>query len=239
MPANRLLDQVARTFTAGPYIHRNSQIGNRIADCLFEDLYALRESDSLVRRIDDRSRVLNPKGLSPGIRTRRGDGSFGDAVPGSETRTVEGFAVGRGSTADIEIGVEVKILAKAMIKQIDRLTSDLCGQARHFREKSDQAIRIGIVAINQAPRYVSFEGNRAFPTDGRRYVHPVQEAAEAERRLLDDARPSFDEFLILPFVATNEPPFSFSWVHESRMREEYAAALLRVSRLYDRRFPPR
>ena len=236
MPADRLLDQVARTFIAGPYIHRNSQVGNRIADCFFEDLYALGESDSLVQRVDDRSRVLNPKGLSPGIRARRGDGSFGDAVPGSATRTVEGFAVGRGSTADIEIGVEVKILAKAMIKQIDRLTSDLCGQARHFREKNDQAIRIGIVAINQAARYVSFEGDRAFLTDGHRYLHPVQEAAEAERRLLEDARPCFDEFLVLPFVATNEPPFPFSWVNEPRTRSEYASALLRVSRLYDRRF---
>ena len=236
MPSDRLLDQVARTFTDGPYIHRNSQVGNRIADCLFEDLYALGESDSLVRRIDNRSRVLNPKGLSPGIRARRGDGSFGDAVPGSAIRTVEGFAVGRGSTADVEIGVEVKILAKAMIKQIDRLTSDLCGQARHFREKSDQAIRIGIVAINQAPRYVSFEGDRTFPTDGHRYLHPVQEAAEAERRLLEDARPCFDEFVVLPFIATNEPPFPFTWVNEARTRAEYASALLRVSRLYDRRF---
>ncbi len=231
-----LLDQVERTFTTGPYLHRNSQLGNRIADWFFEDLYELGESAKFVHRVNEASRVLNPKGVSPGIRSRRGDGTFGDGVPGYPVQSVPPFHVRRGLTANVEIGIEVKILAKAMIKQIDRLTNDLCGQAHHFRQKSDDAIRIGIVGVNQAPRYVSFEGERAFATDGHRYPHPAQEASEAERRLLDSARPCFDEFIVLPFGATNEPPYPFAWLSERRVLDDYGAALLRVSRLYDRRF---
>ena len=41
---------------------------------------------------------------------------------------------------------------------------------------------------------------------------PVQEAAQAEQRLLDKARPAFDEFQILRFRATNAKPFPFEWV---------------------------
>ena len=44
-----------------------------------------------------------------------------------------GFAVARGPVATVEIGVEVKILAKAMIKQIDRVIGDLVKQVTHFR----------------------------------------------------------------------------------------------------------
>lgn len=236
MPSYLLLEQVESTFRGRSYLHRNSQIGNRIADWLFEDLYLLAESDKYSRRVDERSRVLNPKGLSPGIRARRGDGSFGDCVPGTLTTIVPGFNVARGETADVEIGVEVKILAKAMLKQIDRLTSDLCGQAKHFREKSDDSIRVGIVAINQSAVYTSYERERSYRTDGREYPHPSQEASEAERRLLDTARPCYDEFIVLPFSATNEAPYPFEWVNETRLRSEYSSVLLRLSRLYERRF---
>lgn len=236
MAYDKLLDRFTLTFRQGPYLHRNSQLGNRIADCLYEDLYALNESPKLVERINRGTRVLNPKGVSPGIRARRGDGTFGDIIPGAVPVSIPGFAVLRGPTADVEIGIEVKILAKAMIKQIDRLISDLCGQARHFREKSEHSIRIAVVGVNQADHYVSFEGERAFPTDGRRYPHPRQEASEAERRLVDSARPCFDEFIILPFAATNEPPYPFQWSDAASTQSEYSSALLRVARKYERQF---
>ena len=65
-------------------------------------------------------------------------------------------------------------------------------------------ICIAVVGVNHAPGYTSFEGTRSFPTDGTaRYKHPSQEAAEAIRRLMADARPAFDEFLILRFSASN------------------------------------
>jgi hypothetical protein len=76
----KLLQQLERTFTNGPYIHRNSNLGNRIADYLYEDLYDLGEAAKFRDRVDSRQRVLNPKNQSPGIKARRGDGSFGTLI---------------------------------------------------------------------------------------------------------------------------------------------------------------
>jgi hypothetical protein len=55
--------------------------------------------------------------------------------------------VPRGEIANIEIGVETKILAKAMIKQIDRVLSDLENQARVFRSRGSNAIAAAVVGI--------------------------------------------------------------------------------------------
>jgi hypothetical protein len=228
-----LLRQFEATFRDGPYIHRNSQLGNRIADYLYEDLYALGISQKFNDRVDAKSHVLNPKGVSPGIRARRGDGSFGDLIPGSKAILVPGFKVARGPTADVEVGAEVKILAKAMIKQIDRVIGDLCRQADEFQQKSAGAITVGIVGINFAQRYVSHEGDRRYPTDGKSgNLHPAQEAHEAERRLLR-ADGSYSEFIELGFRATNEPPYDFEWV--GRAQDNYAARLVRLLRTYDSR----
>jgi hypothetical protein len=230
-PSFALLRQFEATFRNGPYIHRNSQLGNRIADYLYEDLYALQLSRKFNDRIDARRHVLNPKGITPGIRARRGDGSFGDLIPGSTAVVVPGFTVARGPTADVEIGAEVKILAKAMIKQIDRVIGDLGRQADEFHEKSAHPVTVGIVGINFADRYVSHEGDRLYPTDGKSgNLHPAQEAREAERRLLR-AEDSYSEFIELGFRATNEPPYDFEWV--GRAQENYAARLVRILKAYD------
>jgi hypothetical protein len=138
-----------------------------------------------------------------------------------------------GPTAEVDIGAEVKILAKAMIKQIDRVVSDLCGQSRQFKTKSPDAITVGIIGINVADHYVSFEGQRAYPT-GEYGPHPSQEAAEAERRLVSSAEPCYAEFLVLPFKATNEAPFDFEWVRPQLVTDRYAAILSRVLRAYAR-----
>jgi hypothetical protein len=55
-------------------------------------------------------------------------------------------------------------------------------------------------------------------------------------RLQRLAAPSFDEFLLLPFRATNIRPFPFEWVDYELTAREYSALLVRVSREYDRRF---
>ncbi len=235
-PSFALLRQFEATFRNGPYIHRNSQLGNRIADYLYEDLYALALSSKFNDRVDARSHVLNPKGISPGIRARRGDGSFGDLIPGSRPIIVSEFRVARGPTADVEIGAEVKILAKAMIKQIDRVIGDLRRQADEFHEKSTSALTVGIVGINFAESYVSHEGDRRYPTDGNSgNLHPVQEAARAERELLH-AEDAYTEFIQLGFRATNEPPFEFQWTNLPRTQDEYASRLLRILKKYESSF---
>jgi hypothetical protein len=231
-----LLRGFPAVFEGVPYYHRNSSIGDRVAQLIYEDLYTLGKSTNLKTRIDARVRVVNIQNRTVGNIRRRGDGTFGELVPAAVAVIEEGFIVARGPVATIEIGAETKILAKAMIKQIDRVIGDLIRQIEEFRRHGENPICVAIVGVNFAERYTSFEGERQWPTDGRAHKHPIAEAAEAVSRLERRARPSFDEFLLLKFVATNIAPFPFSWVNESQTVMEYSALLTRVSRQYDRRF---
>lgn len=230
----RLLTEFEGLFRGHPYYHRDSSRGDFVAMHLYEDLVSLGRSAKLVDRVAAKECVLNSANRRQGIKARRGDGTFGEIIPGEPVVSDPGYLVSRGSLATVEIGVEVKILAKAMIKQIDRVISDLCGQSRHFKTKSPDALAVGLVGLNVADRYVSFEGSRRYPT-GEYGPHPYQEAPEAERRLLASAESCYDEFLILPFRATNEPPFDFRWVREHEIQDRYGALLTRLLRAYARR----
>jgi hypothetical protein len=123
-----------------------------------------------------------------------------------------------------------------MIKQIDRVINDLEKQVSHFHRGGGTPICVGIVGINFADHYVSFEKDRAYPTDGKTYQHPIQEAEKARSRLLAEAARAYDEFLILRFRATNEPPFGFEWLDEAGTNLDYGAALTRIARRYDSTF---
>jgi hypothetical protein len=236
MLAFRLLDAFRAAFEGEPYLHRRSTIGDRIAIELFEDLYELNRSTTLRERIDGHSRVVNRANRRRGVIARRGDGTFGELIPRAEGTVEEGFVVARGPVATVEIGVEVKILAKAMLKQIDRVGSDLVKQVEHFRRAGGNPVTVGIVGINQSAEYTSYEGDRMFVTDGKRYQHPQQEARAAEERLLANAKPAFDAFIILRFRATNVAPFRFEWVDGRATELDYAADLTRVLREYEIRF---
>lgn len=231
-----LLKAFRSLFEGTQYLHRDSSLGDWVASYLYEDLYKLHKSSKLNKRIAAGVRVLNTQNRTIGIARRRGDGTFGELVPSATAIREEGLAVARGPVATIEIGVETKILAKAMIKQIDRVIGDLVRQAEEFKRRGGNPICVGIVGVNSSEVYTSYEGERAFLTDGRRYKHPLQEARDAIARLEQRAQPGFDEFLILKFVATNTPPHPFSWVDENKTLLEYSALLTRVSREYDRRF---
>ena len=156
--------------------------------------------------------MVNLKNVMIGKPSRRGDGTFGELVPAAVAVTEKGMLVARGPVATIEIGAETKILAKAMIKQIDRVINDLTNQVTQFKHGGGNPICVAFVGINFAEQYVSFEGRKRWPTDGKKYKHPIQEAAQAEKRLNEKARPTFDEFQILRFRATNAKPFPFEWV---------------------------
>lgn len=233
---SELLSSFRNLFEGRTYLHRDSSLGDRVAGCLYEDLYTLGKSTMLRERIDVRSRVVNAQNLTVGVVRRRGDGTFGELVPAATAVAVKGLAVGRGPVATIEIGAETKILAKAMIKQIDRVIGDLVRQTEEFRKRGEHPVCVGIVGVNFAEQYTSYEGERAFPTDGRKYKHPVQEAIDAISRLQQRAQSHFDEFLILKFSASNVAPYPFSWHDENQTRLEYSALLTRISRDYDRRF---
>lgn len=203
---------------------------------LYEDLVAIDRSPKLTKAIRDGILVLNVANRTQGIRARRGDGTLGELVPGVTPIWDPGYGVGRGKIATVEIGVEVKILNKAMIKQIDRVLNDLRNQAVQFRKGGSQAVCVGIAGVNHADHYVSFEGDRSWPTTGKQgYLHPIQEAAEAQRRLRDDAAPSYNEFLILGYKATNEAPYPFEWVDFEQIRLNYGALLTRISSTFQQR----
>lgn len=223
-------------FRGKRYRHRDSSLGDSVAAKLYEDLYALGKSSKLAERIKTKDRVANRKNVTVGKSARRGDGTFGELVPGATATTSDGCAVAVGSIANIEIAAETKILAKAMIKQIDRVVTDLRNQVEEFKSGGNNPIAVGFVGVNFAEACTSYEGDRPFATDGKKHKHPCQEAEEAIRRLLLKAAPAFDEFLILPFSATNAEPYPFAWIDFERTREEYAALLTRICREYDRRF---
>src|ERR1700756_2824620 len=130
------------------YLHRDSSLGDRVASYLYEDLYALNKSAKFHQRVDERQRVLNVQNRTIGIARRRGDGTFGELVPASAAVADPDYSVGRGPVATIEIGVETKILAKAMIKQIDRVIGDLIRQAEEFRKRGGDPICVGLVGVN-------------------------------------------------------------------------------------------
>jgi hypothetical protein len=234
--AYRLIDAFRQTFEGTRYIHRNSSLGDFIAMHLFEDLYVLEKSARLVARIAARERVVNTRNQRRGVTARRGDGTLGEIVPGAVAVADPRFAVGRGQIATVEIGVEVKILAKAMIKQIDRVKNDLENQTRQFKKGSGDPICVGIVGVNHALSCTGYEGSRSYPTNGRENAHPYQEAPEAERRLTEEVAPKFDEFLVLRYRATNVEPYPFAWVDLKATELDYGAILIRVSREYSRRF---
>jgi hypothetical protein len=234
----RLLSEFRRLFEGKVYRHRASNQGDLVAMHLYEDLVTVRRSSKLIDAIVTRKdRVVNVQNRRRGVAARRGDGTFGEIIPGETALFDAGYVVGRGPIAPVEVGVEVKILAKAMIKQIDRVINDLRNQVVQFRRGGGHPICVAVVGINQAERMVGYEGDRSVPTTGKAgFLHPVQEAAAAERRLRAEAAREYDEFLILRFKATNALPHPFEWANYNETRLDYGAALSRISASYQQRF---
>jgi hypothetical protein len=234
----RLLTEFRRLFEGKIYKHRASNQGDFVAMHLYEDLVSVQRSPKFIdAALIRKDRVLNVQNRRRGVDARRGDGTFGEIIPRETPMGDTGYQVGRGPIATVEIGVEVKILAKAMIKQIDRVINDLRNQVVQFRRGGGHPICVAIVGINQAESTVSYEGDRVFPTTGKAgFLHPVQEAAAAERRLRAEAAPDYDEFLVLRFKANNSPPYPFEWANYNETRLDYGAALSRISAVYQQRF---
>ena len=205
----RLLNRFRSLFEGIRYRHRDSSLGDSVAWCLPEDLYALSRSLKFNAGVDTKQRVLNVQNKLRGINARRGDGTFGEIIPHALAIDIPGFVVARGPVATVEIGTEVKVLANSMIKQIDRVINDLQNQVREFKTAGGNPITVGIVGINQADRYVSYEGDVEWHTGLKGKKHPIQEAAEAERRLLAKASPVFDEFVILRYRGLERSSPSF------------------------------
>ena len=135
-------------FEGKPYLHRKSNLGDLVASQLYEDLIAINKSAKLVQRVQHHERVVNLRNVMIGRPGRRGDGTFGELVPAAVAVTEKGMLVARGPVATIEIGAETKILAKAMIKQIDRVIGDLVRQVDEFKRGGGTPICLGLVGVN-------------------------------------------------------------------------------------------
>jgi len=227
-----LLATFRRTFEGGVYKHRISTVGDRIAAYLYEDLVLLGRSSKLLTRIAAAEVVVNTFNRVTGKIGRRGDGTLGWRVPSAAPQTENGYSVRRGPVAQVQIAVEVKIIATKMLAQIDRVMTDLRSQAATFRNLNVDALRVAVVGVNFADTYTGYEGARAFDAK----TPPAREAPEVVRRLERDVAPHYEELVTLRFKATNRPPYPFSWVNEPETRDVYSSALVRISTLYDRRF---
>jgi hypothetical protein len=238
----RLLSAFQALYFGHPYVHRASTHGDNIATELFEDLFvrslARDPTSTLVTRVNEATRVVDRRNKSYNVLARRGDGLLGEVMHGAPTATLPGFAVKRGPTVATEIGVETKIVAKAMLKQIGRVCTDLNNQKDEFatRTGSRPPISVAIVAVNSAPIYCGFEKRRKYITDGKAYRHPIQEAAEAKRRLQTSVKPNFDFFILLEYSATNMKPYPFSWFNPTAQVADYNAELSRLAVEYEARF---
>jgi hypothetical protein len=225
-----LLDAFEGSFKGKLYRHRIANTGDAVALYLYEDLVSLGRSSKLRERVVAARDVVNTRNLVKGKTGRRGDGTFGELIPGETAERLPGFAVARGPVATIEIGVEVKVLAKAMLKQIDRVINDLRHQASVFKKLNPDAITVGIVGINYSYSYVSYEKERKYDSS------PITESRKAQQRLQEGAADAFDEFLVLPFGVTNVDPFPFEWTERRDTEQHYNSVILRISNLYDTRF---
>jgi hypothetical protein len=236
----RLLDKFRATFEGVRYLHRSSKLGDLVALELYEDLYAIRRSAPYNARVEAHQVAINAGNLRRGVKARRGDGTFGELVPDSKIVVDPGYAVVRGHVATIEIGVEVKIMSKAMQKQQGRVASDIRDQVQHFRRKRDNPLCVAIVGINRAEKYVSYEKDKQWPTDGSAdYRHPIQEADGVEAYLRAELESLLDDLVILRYRATNYPPHLFEWVDSTATSNDYGAMLTRLARDYDGRFGAR
>jgi len=120
-PEYRLLTEFRRLFEGKIYKHRDSSQGDFVAMHLYEDLIAIHRSGKLIEAaIHRKDRVLNVQNKRRGVAARRGDGTFGEIIPGESPITDSGYLVARGPIATVEIGVEVKVLAKAMVRSVVR-----------------------------------------------------------------------------------------------------------------------
>lgn len=233
----KLLEEFRKLFQGKKYKHRISTQGDVIAGYLFEDLYDLGKSAKFCTAVKSQERVANRRNKQVGRTKRRGDGTFGEKVPHVEPGLPRGLAVAIGDVATIEIGAEVKIMAKAMVKQLDRVGGDMEKQVEAFKKHGENPICVGIIGINRSPRYTSYERKAVWPTDGKEYKHPIQEADEVETRLRARLEHTwFDELIIIRFEVTNTSPYPFKWSNLKDTENHYGAALVRICREYERRF---
>jgi len=227
-----LLNAFRLTFAGTPYKHRDSTLGNKIGRQLFEDLLHHSVSFLYNDHVQNGFGVVNRGGQVRGKILRRNDSVFGRPPAGVETLPpLPPNLVREGHVAEPRIGCEVKIIAKAQLKQIDRVINDLSGFALRMKALNAKCINLGLIGVNHEPNYVGFEGERQFK--GRL---GSREPTVVSARLREHLVGRYDELLVVGFRATNQPPYPFLWLNQKGVELDYGAVLTRVGELYQDRF---
>lgn len=230
----RLLRRLAETFQGKVYRHRSATLGNLIGSELFEDLFEMEVSQSYKARVLNHELVVNTSGrIRNPLKIRRNDSVCGRPPAGIKVRvSAADKHVSLGPVAEPQIGCEVKILGKSFLKQIDRVINDLVGFRGRMHKRNPNCLNVAVVAVNFEPDYVSYEKDRAYkdpPRDG--------EARETSARIINEIGDDYDELIIIPFKATNSPPYPFSLVNEKDTALDYGAVLTRLGAKYNKGFP--
>lgn len=227
----RLLQGFRSVFEGVSYKHRDSTIGNRIGRALFEDLLYHNVSAAYREHVRNGRCVVSLGGGIHGRLIRRNDSIFGLPPAGvMGVRRQSGLEVFEGPVAEPRVGCEVKILAKAQLKQIDRVISDLDNFATRMKRLNERCINVAIVGVNHESNYLGHEGERTFRGKLGR------EEPRTTIGRLGVLREVYDELLILGFKATNQPPYPFGWLDTKMVELDYASALTRVGERYQERF---
>src|SRR5258708_19497931 len=88
----RLLTEFRRLFEGKIYKHRSSNQGDFVAMHFYEDLITINRSPKLTdAAINRKDRVLNVQNKRRGVSARRGDGTFGEIIPGQTATTHSGY----------------------------------------------------------------------------------------------------------------------------------------------------
>lgn len=90
MPEFRLLIEFRNLFEGKKYRHRDSSLGDYVAMHLYEDLAGVSRSPKLISAVEAKERVLNVQNKRHGVEARRGDGTFGEIIPGVDAITDPG-----------------------------------------------------------------------------------------------------------------------------------------------------
>ncbi len=94
----RLLTEFQRLFEGKLYKHRASNQGDFVATHLYEDLVAINRAPTLIdAALKRKDRVLNVQNKRRGVAARRGDGTFGEIIPG-ETPIIDPGYLGNDQT---------------------------------------------------------------------------------------------------------------------------------------------
>jgi hypothetical protein len=198
----KLLDQFPELFAGKAYLHRISNQGDIVASYLFEDLYDLGRSKKFCDTVQKQERVANIKTSKSGKTKRTWRRDFWGESSTAAAVLPPGLSVAIGDVATIEIGTEVKILAKAMIKQLDRVGTGWMTKPRNSARTAISYLCWNLGRELRSLFTPAMKQPKVWPTDGKTYRILFRRLPTQSVVLWRALSLQYDEILVLRFRAT-------------------------------------